>query len=123
MSSIDNNSISIRDNDSQILDILPKEWWNLFSLYAKIQGYDGIDDYVLHLIKDRLEMFTDTRDGLDEDFQTYMCEIMKIPFVKEESRTSDDEKISKFVKKVHNEYNNKLQESDEKKKKENEDLK
>ena len=111
------DSISIRDNNSQILSILPKELVEPLIILAKIKGYDGIDDYVLHLIKDRLEMFTDTRDELGESFQKYMQDIMEIPPVKEESAGSsnDDEKISKFMKKVHDEYhNNNLQDDEQK---------
>ena len=50
-------------------------------ILAKIKGFKGIDDYVIHLIKDRLEMFTDTRDELGEVFQIYMHNIMKGPNV------------------------------------------
>ena len=52
---------------------IPEKYVEPLVIIARIQGFDGIDDYIIYLIKDRLEMFTDTRrDNLDEAFQKYM---------------------------------------------------
>lgn len=52
---------------------IPEKYVEPLVIIARIQGFDGIDDYIIHLIKDRLEMFTDTRrDNLDDAFQKYM---------------------------------------------------
>lgn len=155
-----NSSISIKDNNSQIISILPKEWVEPLIIIAKIKGYNGIDEYVLEMIGDRLEMFIDTRDELGESFQKYMQNIegledlsaaeeeeesksnkekdyvnVKIDsdiverLVKVEERKKQrqqqqekekedpttDENVSKFVKKVHESYND-LKKADDKEK-------
>ena len=106
--SIDNNHFIIRDNNSQVARILPEKWIEPLTIIARIEGYDSIDDYVIDLVKDRLEMFTDTRDELGEKFQKYMHNIMigkkdvKNPstshsnFVEEEkeSEKEDSKKVS-----------------------------
>ena len=52
---------------------IPEKYVEPLVIIARIQGFDGIDDYIIYLIKDRLEMFTDTRrDNLDDAFQKYM---------------------------------------------------
>ena len=52
---------------------IPEKYVEPLVIVARIQGFDGTDDYIIYLIKDRLEMFTDTRrDNLDEAFQKYM---------------------------------------------------
>jgi hypothetical protein len=52
---------------------IPEKYVETLVIIARIQGFDGTDDYIIYLIKDRLEMFTDTRrDNLDEAFQKYM---------------------------------------------------
>ena len=69
------NNFTITDN-SQILSILPKKEWVIpLIIISKIKGYDSVDSYVLEMIRDRLEMFIDTRDELGEDFQKYMKNI------------------------------------------------
>jgi hypothetical protein len=70
-----NSSISIRDNNSQILSILPKEWIEPLTIICRVKGYDGIDSYVKEMIRDRLAMFADSRDDLGEYFQDYMKDI------------------------------------------------
>jgi hypothetical protein len=67
----------IHDNSSEIAKIIPEKYVEPLVIFARIQGFDGIDDYIIHLIKDRLEMFTDTRDDLDDDFQKYMHNMIK----------------------------------------------
>ncbi len=73
----DNTNFIITDNSSHIAKILPEKYIEPLVIIARVEGYDSIDDYVLHLIKNRLEMFTDTRDDLKEEFQEYMHNIMK----------------------------------------------
>ena len=69
-----NNSVSITDTNSQILSIVPKHWRVPLIIISYIKGYN-VDDYVLEMIRDRLEMFIDTRDELGEDFKKYMQKI------------------------------------------------
>jgi hypothetical protein len=61
----------IHDNSSEIArtKIFPDHFIEPLVILAKIKGFKGIDDYVIHLIEERLEMFTDTRDNLDNAFQ------------------------------------------------------
>ena len=66
-----NTTFILTDNSSQIAKVLPKKWIEPLVIIARVEGYGGFDDYVVNLVKDRLEMFTDTRDGLDENFQIY----------------------------------------------------
>ena len=72
-----NTTFIITDNSSQIAKVLPKKWIEPLVIIARVGRYGGIDDYVVNLVKDRLEMFTDTRDNLNEEFQKYMHNIMK----------------------------------------------
>jgi hypothetical protein len=58
----------IHDNSSEIAKFIPEKYVEPLVIIARIQGFDGIDDYIIHLIKDRLEMFTDTRDNLETHF-------------------------------------------------------
>jgi hypothetical protein len=65
-SNTNNNSISIRDNNSQIISILPKELVEPLTIIAKIKGYDGIDDYVIQLVKDDLISIRDGGQGVSD---------------------------------------------------------
>lgn len=47
--------IELRENNSQIISILLKELAEPLILIAKIKGYDGIDDYVIDVVKEDLE--------------------------------------------------------------------
>ncbi|HJT83417.1 MAG TPA: hypothetical protein VJ697_02950 [Nitrososphaeraceae archaeon] len=69
------NSFTIKDNNSQILSIVPEEWKIPLIIISYVKGYDGVDEYVLELLRDRLSMFADTRDELGEPFMDYMKEI------------------------------------------------
>jgi hypothetical protein len=73
----DADTFIIHDNSSEIAKIIPEKYVEPLVIIARIQGFDGIDDYIIHLIKDRLEMFTDTRDNLDDAFQKYMHNMIK----------------------------------------------
>jgi hypothetical protein len=109
MSSSD-NSFTIRDNNSQIISIIPENWIEPLVIIAKVENFNGIDSYVLSLIKDRLFMFIDTRDELGESFKKYM---QNIEGLEDLSATAENEEesnqvgnVSDFVRKVHNESNN-----------------
>lgn len=67
------DSFTIHDNSSEMAIFIPEKYVESLVKIARIQGFDGIDDYIIHLIKDRLEMFTDAqRNDLDDAFQQYM---------------------------------------------------
>ena len=68
----DSKTFIIHDNSSEMAKFIPEKYVEPLVIIARIQGFDGIDDYIIHLIKDRLEMFTDTRDDLKDSFQQYM---------------------------------------------------
>jgi hypothetical protein len=75
----DSSSFVIHDNSSEIAKFIPEKYVEPLVIVARIQGFDGIDDYIIHLIKDQLEMFvTDTcsRDNLDVSFQKYMHDMI-----------------------------------------------
>ena len=96
----------IKDNNSQIISILPKEWVEPLVIISRVDGFDGIDSFVLSLIKNRLEMFVDERDGLD--FKKYMQTIEGlegIPDIEPTTTTTEDESnSSEFVKDVQENY-------------------
>jgi hypothetical protein len=105
-----NSNISIKDTNSQFARFLPNKWIEPLIIIAKIRGYRGIDDYILALIKSRLQMFVDTCDTIEYDeFQEYMHstimgkdvpnEWVRSNTKKEESK----ENVSDFVKKIHDE--------------------
>jgi hypothetical protein len=67
------DSFIIYDNSSEMAKFIPERYVEPLVIIARIQGFDGIDDYIIHLIKDRLEMFTDAQpNDLDDVFQQYM---------------------------------------------------
>jgi hypothetical protein len=68
----DSSSFIIHDNSSEIAKVIPEKYVEPLVIIARIKGFDGVDDYIIHLIKDQLEMFTDTRDDLEDAFQQYM---------------------------------------------------
>ena len=73
----DPTTFAIHDNSSKFARFLPEKYLEPLVIIARIKGYNGIDDYILELIQDRVEMFTDTRDNLNEDFQRYMHNTIK----------------------------------------------
>ena len=87
----DNTTFIITDNSSHIAKILPKKWIEPLVIIARIKGYNGIDDYILELIQDRVEMFSDTRDNLNDDFQKYMHNTIKGGNVPNEWATKTEE--------------------------------
>ena len=68
----DNNDYSktfiIHDNSSEIArtKIFPDHFIEPLVILAKIKGYKGIDDYVVHLIEDELESIRDGGQGLQD---------------------------------------------------------
>jgi hypothetical protein len=68
----DADTFIIHDNSSEMAKFIPEKYVEPLVIIARVQGFDRIDDYIIHLIKDRLEMFTDTRDDLENAFQQYM---------------------------------------------------
>jgi hypothetical protein len=73
----DASSFIIHDNSSEIAKFIPEKYVEPLVIIARILGFDGIDDYIIHLIKDRLEMFADTyRDDLDDSFQEYLHDMI-----------------------------------------------
>lgn len=61
----DDSSFKIHDNSSEIArtKIFPDNFIEPLVILAKIKGYKGIDDYVVHLIEDELKSI---RDGGQE---------------------------------------------------------
>ena len=118
------HNFTIRDSSSEFAKYLPKKYIEPLTIIARIKGYKGIDDYNLELIKDRVEMFTDTRDNLDDDFQKYMHNTIKGRDIPNEWTSNKEEEsnenASKFVKQVNEEYHDMKHTADDKEK---EDLK
>ena len=104
------NNFIIKDNNSQIISILPKEWVEPLIIISKIKGYDGIDEYVLEMIRDRLEMFIDTRDELGEDFKKYMQNIEGLTDIE---TTTENKNAKQFVKDV---FDNEMKKSEDREK-------
>lgn len=71
-------SFIIHDNSSEIANIIPEKYVEPLVIVSRILGFDGIDDYVIHLIKDKLEMYRDSchNDDLDNEFQEYLCDML-----------------------------------------------
>jgi hypothetical protein len=99
--SSNNNNISIRDNNSQIISILPKELIEPLTIIAKIKGYDGIDDYVIQLVKEDLVSIRDGGQGVSDigeciakylEKNEYLEKIAPTPdpYDKEESEEEED---------------------------------
>jgi hypothetical protein len=87
-----NNNFIITDDSSQFAQFLPEKWIEPLAIIAKIKDYEGIDEYILELVEDRLEMFVDTRDNLEDEFQQYMHNTIKGKDVPNEYRRNEDGK-------------------------------
>lgn len=77
----DGSSFIIHDNSSEIAKFIPEKYIEPLVIVARIQGFDGIADYIIHLIKDRLEMFAEDNSShhdndLDNSFQQYMYDMI-----------------------------------------------
>ena len=58
----------IHDNSSEIArtKIFPDHFIENLVIFAKIKGYKGIDDYVMHLIEHELESIRDGGQGIGD---------------------------------------------------------
>ncbi|MGZ5500359.1 MAG: hypothetical protein ACXWEW_04325 [Nitrososphaeraceae archaeon] len=68
---------------------------NMKRQLAKIKGYKGIDDYVLHLIEHKLESIRDGGQGID-DLGEYVIEYLAKtigPDDEEEKEVKDEEEV------------------------------
>jgi hypothetical protein len=88
----DISSFVIHDNSSEIAKFIPEKFVEPLVIIARIQGFDGIDDYIMHLIKDRLEMFAEDNSShhdndLDNSFQKYIHDMIKIDDKKDVQNT------------------------------------
>jgi hypothetical protein len=73
----DNNTIFIiADNSSEIARILPENLIEPLVILARIRGYKGIDDYVIHLIEHELESIRDGGQGIS-DLGEYVIEYIE----------------------------------------------
>ena len=66
-STTNNNSFIIHDNSSEIARtrVFPDHFVEPLVILAKIKGYTGIDDYVIHLIEYELETIKDGGRGIE----------------------------------------------------------
>ena len=64
----DDSSFIIHDNSSEIArtKIFPDHFIEPLVILAKIKGYKGIDDYVIHLIENELESIRDGGQGIED---------------------------------------------------------
>ena len=114
------NNFTIMDNSSEFAKLLPDNWIEPLTIIARVKGYNGIDTYILELIQDKIEQFTDTRDNLDDAFQEYMHNTIKGKDVPNEWASNQKEEVSdhntgasEFVKDV---FDNNLKKSEDKEK-------
>jgi hypothetical protein len=114
MSSEENN-FTIRDNSSEFAKLLPNNWIEPLTIIARVKNYKGIDELILEVIKDRVEMFTDSRDNLDDDLQTYFHNTIKGKDVPNEWAFNKEENTKEFVNDVQENYHD-MKKSDDKEK-------
>jgi hypothetical protein len=76
----DASSFIIHDNSSEIAKIIPEKYVEPLVIIARIKGFDGVDDYIINLVKDELEMFADTSrhndNDLDNSIQEYIHDMI-----------------------------------------------
>ena len=62
------HNLIIHDNSSEIARtrIFPDNFIEPLVIFAKIKGYKGIDDYVVHLIEDELKSIRDEGQGIQD---------------------------------------------------------
>ena len=68
-----NTTFIIADNSSEIAKVIPDHFIEPLVILAKIKGYKGIDDYVIHLIEHELESIRDGGQGI-QDLGEYVIE-------------------------------------------------
>ena len=68
----------IHDNSSELArtKVFPDHFIEPLVILAKIKGYKGIDDYVIHLIEDELETIRDGGQGI-EDLGEYVIKYIE----------------------------------------------
>ena len=110
----------INDPTSEFAKYLPEKWIEPLTIISRIKGYSGIYEYVLELIRSRLEMFVDTKDDLDEYFQDYMKNVEGIDKVAEEEKyvevpidTDVYKRFEKYVEKKQQKQDQDTNESEE----------
>jgi hypothetical protein len=106
----DNNTTNfiITDNSSEIVTrtkVLPHDLIEPLVIIARIKGFKGVDDYVLHLIEHELESIRDGGQGIDDLGEYVIKYIEKIigPDVEfktgeeqeEEEEEKEDEEVGK----------------------------
>jgi hypothetical protein len=89
----DNTTFIIHDNSSEIArtKIFPDHFIEPLVILAKIKGYKGIDDYVIHLIEDELESIRDGGQGI-QDLGEYVIEYISKIIGPEDSKEEEGEK-------------------------------
>ncbi len=88
----DDSTFIIADNSSEIsrTKIFPDHFIEPLVILAKIKGYKGIDDYVVHLIEHELESIRDGGQGI-QDLGEYVIDyITKIIGPDRNSSRSDE---------------------------------
>ena len=118
------NNFTIKDNDSEFAKYLPNKWMEPLTILARIKGYVGIDNYVIHLIELELESIRDGGQGI-QDLGEYVMKYIEevIGPGNEEEEESNNENVSKFVKQVNEEYHHDMKHTTAVDDKEKEDLK
>ena len=87
----------IHDNSSEIArtKVFPDHFIEPLVILAKIKGYKGIDDYVIHLIEDELETIRDGGQGI-QDLGEYVIEyITKIIGPDDSEEEKEEEEVGK----------------------------
>jgi hypothetical protein len=117
------NNFTIRDNNSEFAKLLQSNWIEPLTIIARIKGYNGIDTYILQLIKSRLDMFVETGDTIEySEFQEYMHNTINgkdVPNEWASHKEEMDKDAKEFVKQVQENYHD-MKESEDRDK---EDLK
>jgi hypothetical protein len=94
----DNNTSNfiIHDNSSEIArtKIFPDHFIEPLAILAKIKGYKGIDDYVLHLIEDELETIRDGGQGIS-DLGEYVIEYITRIIGSDSNNSISEEEVGK----------------------------
>jgi hypothetical protein len=88
----DDSSFIIHDNSSEIAStkIFPDHFIEPLVILAKIKGYKGIDDYVVHLIVDELKSIRDEGQGIQHLGEYVIKYIAKIIGPDDTSRKEEE---------------------------------
>jgi hypothetical protein len=90
----DDSSFIIHDNSSEIARtrIFPDHIIEPLVILAKIKGFKGIDDYVIHLIEDELESIRDGGQGI-QDLGEYVIKYIATIIGPDNSEEEDKREI------------------------------